>query len=408
MTEMLKPDAGEDCPCGRPLLHHPGDLEATCAECRMKPGSCECTHLPPAGQVTHLHAVEDAMALSVIAAQYTPVKWAEAWSRKPADICWLYGEFLEAGTVNALFARAGTGKSLLTLEIAVAVVGDGGTVVYIDDENRVDDLVERLQAFGREPAELDRLILYSFAGLPPLDSPHGGHHLLALVLEHAATLVVLDTTTRMVAGRENDSDTFLQLYRCSLVPLKARGVTVLRLDHPGKDETRGQRGSSAKDGDVNTVWQLTEITQGAEYQLDRTKSRSGHGPDAFTLKRLYDPLRHEWEASDLSGNLSGAAKIAGQLNALNVPISAGRDTVRKILAAKGIKVANDLLSDAIKYRRACPGQVADRSDSRGDGELSAASPPIGGQADRTAIPPSRPGRDVGGTGTDHPGPNGIN
>jgi hypothetical protein len=80
----------------------------------------------------------------------------------------------------------------------------------------------------------------------------------------SASLVVLDTTTRMVQGRENDSDTFLQLYRCSLVPLKSRGITVLRLDHPGKDESRGQRGSSAKDGDCDTIWRLTEVVRGPE------------------------------------------------------------------------------------------------------------------------------------------------
>ena len=30
------------CRCGRPLLDHPGELEATCTECRSKPDHCEC------------------------------------------------------------------------------------------------------------------------------------------------------------------------------------------------------------------------------------------------------------------------------------------------------------------------------------------------------------------------------
>ena len=82
---------------------------------------------------------------------------------------------------------------------------------------------------------------------------------------------MLDTSSRMVQGKENDSDTFIQLYRCSLVPLKRRGITVLRLDHPGKDESRGQRGSSAKDGDVDTIWRLAKATP-MTFRFNRIKA----------------------------------------------------------------------------------------------------------------------------------------
>lgn len=34
------------CRCGRPLIEWVGDLEETCAECRSKPDSCGCEHLP--------------------------------------------------------------------------------------------------------------------------------------------------------------------------------------------------------------------------------------------------------------------------------------------------------------------------------------------------------------------------
>jgi hypothetical protein len=322
---------------------------------------------------------DDLSALAEIAARYTPVDWAGAWRHQPADIHWLYREFLEAGTVNALFAIPGVGKSLLTLEIAATIAREGGTVVYVDDENRITDLVERLQAFGCIPAELDRLRTYSFASLPPLDTPEGGRHLLALAVTDGASLVVLDTTTRMVAGRENDSDTFLQLYRNSLVPLKSRGITVLRLDHPGKDAERGQRGSSAKDGDVDTIWKLTTVLEGLDYRLERTKSRSGHGPGAFDLRRKYEPLRHAWTCPEGSP----VSKIVGQLSDLNVPVRAGRDMARQILGDHGIRVANAQLSAAIRMRKNCPGQVADSADSsNGVAELSP-TPHIGvGQADR--------------------------
>lgn len=295
--------------------------------------------------------------LAAIAARYTPVDWPAAFAGQPEDTDWLWGEFLERGTLNALFARPGTGKSLLALEIAVDIVRGGHSVVYLDEENRVTDLVDRLQAFGCQPGELERLLLYSFARLPPLDDVRGGLHLLALAEAGASGLVVIDTATRMVTGRENDSDTFLALYRCALAPLKARGITVLRLDHPGKDEGRGQRGSSAKDGDVDTAWRMVTVTEGTSYRLERTKSRSGHGPAAWELRRRYGPLRHDWAES--GGGAADAARIAEILAALEragLPPDAGRPAARAALKAAGVSAPNRLVEAAIRSRKAAHGQ----------------------------------------------------
>jgi AAA domain len=297
--------------------------------------------------------------LAAIAARYAPVDWKAAWQDQPDDVDWIREPVLERGTVNALFAEAGTGKSLLTLEICRDAVRAGETVTYLDDENRITDLVERLRAFGAAPGELARLKMYSFASLPPLDTLEGGLHLLALAVRDGATLVVLDTTSRMVAGKENDADTFIQLYRCALVPLKKRGITVLRLDHPGKDPARGQRGSSAKDGDVDTVWRMTAVVGERIYRLERTKSRSGHGDSSVTLSRQSGPLRHEWAVR----GASAVDTLCGQLDTLKIPLDAGRPAVRAALEAAGVKVANDLLTEAIRRRKNCPGQSADSADS---------------------------------------------
>jgi hypothetical protein len=179
-----------------------------------------------------------------IAATYTRVDWYKLLDGKPDPVDWLLEPILEAGTINALFSKVGAGKSLLALDWAVQLARAGYTVVYIDEENRLADLADRIRAMGAaagELGELGGLWFYSFASLPPLDGPAGGVHLLDIAEAADAALVVLDTTTRMVHGRENHSDTFLALYRYSLAPLKKRGITVLRLDHPGKDEERGQR-----------------------------------------------------------------------------------------------------------------------------------------------------------------------
>jgi hypothetical protein len=281
------------------------------------------------------------------------VDWEKAWKDQPDEVRWLIEPVLEAGTINVLFAKVEAGKSLLALEWAQELARDGHTVMYVDEENRLTDVVDRLKAFGARPEVLASLRFYSFAGLPSLDTPQGGRHLLALAETAGADLVVLDTTTRMVQGGENDADTFLQLYRCSLVPLRRLGITVLRLDHPGKDESRGQRGSSAKDGDCDTIWRLTVVTEGKRYRLERTKNRPAHAPEAAVIEveRCYEPLRHE-----LGGMPDRVAGTVAQLDYLGIPSSEGRDRCRAALQKAGITVRNDVLSQAIRIRKARPAE----------------------------------------------------
>lgn len=303
----------------------------------------------------------DRQQLADIAVQYTRVDWEAAWAVQPEAVEWLIEPVIEAGTVNSLFAKPGTGKSLIALEWALNLVRAGRPVLYIDHENRITDIVERLQAFGAEPGELGRLAFYSFASLPPLDTLAGGFHLLALAAHASAVLVIIDTTSRLIRGGENDSDTFLNLYRHSMRPLKARGIAVLRLDHPGKDAERGQRGSSAKDGDVDTIWRFAEVTKGRAYRLHREKSRSGHGQsDMLDVAREYAPVRHVISVPDRSPETSPLGQLCGQLSKLGVPPSAGRDRCRTALVGAGIAVRNELLAEVIKHRKRgcdCPGQA---------------------------------------------------
>lgn len=302
-----------------------------------------------------------------VVSRYTPVNWHEAFAAQPAAVQWLHEPLLEAGTVNALFGPPESWKSLLALEIAVRLVRQGRVVVYIDEENRLTDLVERLQAFGCTPDELDRLRLYSFASLPPLDTVPGGQHLLALATADGADLVILDTTSRMVEGNENDADTFLKMYKLALVPLKARGITSWRLDHPGKDQSRGQRGSSAKDGDVDTVWQLTKLTENTRRQ-ERRKSRQFR-PAEVTTAVLRKELKPRLHLSWLSGTGDPAVDLARKLDDLGVPLGTGRDAVRRVLLKNDVHARNDVISAAIRYRQKHAEPVRDSPGTGGQLEF---------------------------------------
>jgi RecA-family ATPase len=306
----------------------------------------------------------DLTTLRKIADQFKPVDWRAAWDAQPDEVQWLIEPIIEVGQSVALYAAPGTGKSLISLEWAAglatghAVLGnlarDPVTVLYVDVENRQVDLVERLQAFGYKPADLGRLVTISFPWLAALDSAHGGRQILALAVTHGAAIVIIDTTSRVVTGPENDADTYLALYSHTVMPLRGRGIAMLRLDHPGKDITRGARGSSAKKGDVDSEWLLTEITK-TEFALKRQKSRSNHGDGELRLRRRFEPLRHEPLPGGVSASPDRVGEIVAALDRLDVPITTGRTRARKALKNAGIRAANAHLEDALKIRKNLPG-----------------------------------------------------
>ena len=122
---------------------------------------------------------------------------------------------------------------------------------------------------------------YQLSPWPPLDTPAGGQRLLKV----KAQLVVVDTLIRTIEGEENSADTTKNFSRYCAMPLKAADIALLRIDHAGKDLTRGQRGTSAKRDDLDLVWLL--------------KPASGNlpGKTMLTLKR--EATRVDWIQQDV-------------------------------------------------------------------------------------------------------------
>lgn len=287
-----------------------------------------------------------------------PIYWPTFWKREHAPDDWLIEPVVPTGRQVAIWATHKTGKSLITLEM-VAATATGTScfgqpakspldVIYLDMEMTEDDLAERLEDLGYGPdSPLDKLHYYLLPALPPLDTPAGAHALLTLVDRHQPALVVIDTMARIVAGEENDADTYRDFYRHTGLHLKARGIGLLRLDHAGKNTEQGQRGSSAKGDDVDVVWQLRATDNGLE--LIRKAARMSWVPERVVLRRHEDPdLRHVVAKDDWP---VGTAELAGVLDTLEVPLEAGRPWARAKLALFNHHTSNDLLSKALKYRR---------------------------------------------------------
>ena len=286
------------------------------------------------------------------------IDWDALWADQTA-IQWLCEPILPAGRLVSLYSPPGVGKSLLALELAAAITRGApclGTdtqqhpVLYLDYENVELDVRDRLQNMGLAPADLRALHYWSFPTLPPLDSPEGGQALLQAASHVRAGLVFIVTLSRCVAGDENDAATILALYRCTLMPLKAAGIAVLRLDHTGKDETKGQRGTSAKSGDVDLVWRYEEVIPDQQFLLTNEKHRIRIDELTINIRRQDSPLAHHVDTRTV-----GQAKRDAILDALrNLPLDTGRDVARRTLDQAGIKVRNETLANILRERRGLP------------------------------------------------------
>jgi hypothetical protein len=213
-----------------------------------------------------------------------------------------------------------------------------------------DDLRERLEDMGHGPeTDLSHLHYYQLSNLPPLDTVAGGRTLLAIAKRNNACWVVVDTVASSVEGNEDSADTLRAFWRCTGLPLKQAGIALLRLDHMGKDPVRGQRGTSAKNADIDVVFRLSAADSEGFMVLKRTHTRISWVPPEVKLRRETEPLlRHvlaptEWPA--------GTAEVARLLDELEVPLDAGRPTASSVLtkANKGRRAA--VVSAALKYRR---------------------------------------------------------
>ena len=255
-----------------------------------------------------------------------PLNLTEVIEGTFADEQWLVEPILPRGRQTSIYAKGKAGKSLIGLEISCALasgrpVGQEAArppqhVVYIDFEMTPSDLQERLLSLEYAPKHddwqplIEHLHYYMLQPFSPFDTREGGNELLEIVDRHDAQLVTIDTLIRSVEGEENSSDTIKNFNRYTGQRIKALGRTLLRIDHAGKDSTRGQRGSSAKRDDVDLVWRLT-VEPGADEGIQNIRllndaSRMSWVPQQVNIKRHEYPLKHEVQAEKLGDKESSA------------------------------------------------------------------------------------------------------
>lgn len=249
--------------------------------------------------------------LAELLARCGRVDWVEAFNTEWEQE-WFVPGFIAAQRGHSLYSDAGTGKSVIIrqgcAELATqrVVLGTQAfsrpiVVLYFDHENSVlGDVVPHLKPLGYAPEELENLVFLSFPNMAELDTKQGGLEFERLLDHYKPELVVLDTVSRTISQDENLNKTWLDFYRFAGAKLKAREIAYIRLDHSGKVESRGQRGGSAKKGDLDLVWHLSS-TEADKFLLQCEKHRLPLDSKTMGVLRKHDPFRHVIE--DVSKSL---------------------------------------------------------------------------------------------------------
>ena len=307
--------------------------------------------------------VDPAVISAQIRERFPVIDWHALWEDESEEE-WIVEPLLPARRLVALYSAPKVGKSLLMLEIAACVASSrpvlGVTptarrVLYVDFENDPRaDVRERLQAMQFKPNQLGNLYYLSFPSLAALDSERGGEELMAAVAEYQAEVVVIDTVSRSVAGDENENDTWLSFYRHTGLRLKKAQVALIRLDHSGKDETKGQRGGSAKSGDVDAVWRLSRLTDD-DYKLECEAARMPIYDKVLVLHREQMPLRHAADAKGAAAISPAIEKAWNQaLDAADAPADVSAREASRIIREAGGNAGrngNDRLKSYLEKRR---------------------------------------------------------
>lgn len=344
-------------------IHHDGNLKTAAQQARhQRDGTPAELRLAPSiaePQTPTLRAAQDSDLLDQL------INWFDFWNHDHGSEEWIAWPLIPAQRQVALYAPAKSGKSLVTLAVCAAVatgrpiLGEPNhegprDVLYLDYEMTAADLQERLEALGYNAGDdLSHLHYALLPSLPPLNSDAGSRAIRDLAHLVDAVVVVIDTMGRAVTGEENSPDSYRDFARTTGIMLKAAGRAVLRTDHAGKDKERGQRGSSAKNDDVDVVIRIDPVQDG--WTLTRTHSRVAWVPERVTVTKQEsdDGLVLEIERGRGRPYAEGTKELVAAMRSLGANGTTSWRAARELITATdgAVKARNSAISDCLRWMR---------------------------------------------------------
>lgn len=270
----------EQCSCGRPLIERPGEIEATCAECRSLPDSCACLPATDDGSDTSdgydsSTGEDDARLLAGV----RDGAWLSTQDFPPLAYA-VNGLIPEGFTVEVGPPKAG--KSWLTLALLLAVASGGialgvikaapaRRVLYLALEDGDRRMQDRCRALLEPGEAIPALFCYQTRILPGTVLQTIG----AWMRRHPDTaMVVVDTLGKVMPPALQGESAYQRDYRVGSALKKIAddhpGLAVMVLHHDRKaaaedfvDSVSGTHGLAGAADTVMVLCRKRQSTEGA-------------------------------------------------------------------------------------------------------------------------------------------------
>lgn len=226
-------------------------------------------------------------------------------------------DVLIKGAAHQIFTGPGEGKTWVALWLIKRAIQREQTAMFFDAENGKRIISERLQLLNVGVEVDDYLYYYDF---PAMDDT-------ALYREEldgiGPDLLVFDSWVGFLAGcglDENSNSDVEEWANAYINPAKARGCTVVILDHVGHADTNRSRAASRKKDVVDVQWSLNKVQDFSRMnvgyvQLNLKKDRESWLPKSVGLsiggtEDGFVCERSEGTVFDLPGKLPESARVA--------------------------------------------------------------------------------------------------
>ncbi len=240
-----------------------------------------------------------------------PITFQQIQNDNPEPIIHLLEPWLPYKGSALIYAAAGVGKTLFTLNVAYALCSGGNflkysapspkRVLYVDGEMTYSIMHSRLMDIVNQQGKLTEFTQDNFflltpdkvypLKLPKIDTPEGQLFYNRIMEENKIDVVIFDNFATLSVFDESSAEEwkFLQDW---FIELRSGGKTIICVHHAGKDG-KGYRGTSKMLDCVDTAISLqnlsgtvfeSEITNVKKFKIDYQKSRTFGGLDSLAFE----------------------------------------------------------------------------------------------------------------------------